>query len=140
MSKNISERGGNNFSGMMNSSNIINDCCGEVMSTTSSHMESEGSLCDADIPHLGDLVEYLCTQKGSRMMQVYLKKAPINSINLIIENINNNIGRLMCDSYANYFCQSLVRSVGTEQRLSILKQLNDKFVSVACDSAGTHSM
>jgi hypothetical protein len=31
------------------------------------------------------------------MMQVYLKKAPINSINLIIENINANIGRLMCD-------------------------------------------
>lgn len=44
----------------MNSSNMINDCYGEVMSTAS-HVESEGSLCDADIPHLGDLVEYLCT-------------------------------------------------------------------------------
>ena len=73
-------------------------------------------------------------------MQVYLKKAPINSINLIIENIIESIGRLMCDSYANYFCQSLVRNVGTEQRLKIIKQLNDRFVSVACDSAGTHSM
>ncbi len=121
MSKNISERGGNNFSGVINSSNIMNDCSGDALSTSSSHMASEGSLCDADIPHLGDMVEYLCTQKGSRMMQVYLKKAPINSINLIIENINAHIGRLMCDSYANYFCQSLVKNVGTEQRLKVLK-------------------
>jgi hypothetical protein len=60
MSKNISERGGNNFSGMINSSNLLNEC-GEVMSTSSSHVESEASLCEADIPHLGDLVEYLCT-------------------------------------------------------------------------------
>jgi len=73
-------------------------------------------------------------------MQDFLKKAPINSINLIIETIKENFGRLMCDSYANYFCQSLVRSVGTEQRLKILKQMNDKFVAVACDSVGTHSM
>lgn len=69
-----------------------------------------------------------------------MKKAPINSINLIIENIKDDFGTLMCDSYANYFCQSLVRSVGAEQRLKILKQLNDKFVTVACDSVGTHSM
>ena len=55
------------------------------------------------------------------MMQDYLKKAPINSINLIIENIKENFDRLMCDSYANYFCQSLVRSVGAEQRIKILK-------------------
>jgi hypothetical protein len=59
---------------------------------------------DHDIPHFADLVDYLCTQKGSRMMQDYLKKAPINSINLIIENIKDNFDRLMCDSYANYFC------------------------------------
>ena len=76
---------------------------------------------DHDITHFADLTDYLCTQKGSRMMQDYLKKAPINSINLIIEKIKENFDRLMCDSYANYFCQSLVRSVGAEQRIKILK-------------------
>ena len=59
---------------------------------------------DPDIPHFADMADYLCTQKGSRMLQEYLKKAPINSINLIIENIKDNFARLMCDSYANYFC------------------------------------
>ena len=93
-----------------------------------------------DIPHLTDLVEYLCTQKGSRTMQDFLKNPPINSINLIIENIIDNFDRLMCDSYANYFCQSLVRIIGAEQRLKILKKHKDKFVTVACDSVGTHSM
>ncbi len=112
-------------------------CSGDVQGAISSY-RATGS--EVDIPHLGDLEDYLCSQKGSRMMQDFLKKAPINSINLIIEQINESFGRLMCDSYANYFCQSLVRSVGTEQRLKILKQLNDKFVSVACDSVGTHSM
>lgn len=74
----------------------------------------------SDIPHLFDLVEYLCTLKGSRIMQDYLRKATINSINLIIERIKDEIGRLMSDSYGNYFCQSLIRSVGADHRLKIL--------------------
>lgn len=47
-------------------------------------------------------------------MQDFLKKAPINSINLIIDKIKDDFGNLMSDSYGNYFCQSLVRSVGTD--------------------------
>jgi len=73
-------------------------------------------------------------------MQEHLKKASVNGINLIIDRIKDDFGRLMSDSYGNYFCQSLVRTVGAEQRLKILQSLSDKFVSVACDSVGTHSM
>lgn len=58
-------------------------------------------------------------------MQEHLKKAPINGINLIIDKIKDDFGRLMSDSYGNYFCQSLVRSVGAEQRLKILKSLTE---------------
>ena len=57
--------------------------------------------------------------------QEHLKKAPINGINLIIDKIKDDFGRLMSDSYGNYFCQSLVRSVGAEQRLKILKSLTE---------------
>ena len=53
-------------------------------------------------------------------MQEYLKKASINSVNLIIERIKDEFGRLMSDSYGNYFCQSLIRSVGADLRLKIL--------------------
>jgi hypothetical protein len=45
---------------MINSSNNINDFSEDVISSSSSHM-SEASLCDADIPHLGDMIDYLCT-------------------------------------------------------------------------------
>jgi hypothetical protein len=58
----------------------------------------------SEIPHLYDLIEYLCTLKGSRIMQEYLKKASINSVNLIIDRIKDDFGRLMSDSYGNYFC------------------------------------
>lgn len=66
-----------------------------------------------DIPHFADLTEYLCTQKGSRMMQDFINKAPISLINLIVAKINDDFGKLMSDSYGNYFCQSIVRMVGS---------------------------
>ena len=40
---------------------------------------------DSEIPRLPEIVDYLCTQKGSRHMQELLKKIPMNNINLIIE-------------------------------------------------------
>jgi len=89
---------------------------GETNSSSSSSQE---------IPHFSELLDYLCTQKGSRHMQEHLKKASVNSINLIIDRIKDDFGRLMSDSYGNYFCQSLVRTVGAEQRLKILKSLSD---------------
>ncbi len=94
----------------------------------------------SEIPHLSDLAAFLCTQKGSRILQDYLKKAPVNSINLIIEKMKDSFAKIMSDQYGNYFCQSLVRSVGSEQRLKILKALSDDFVTVSCDNIGTHSM
>ena len=48
------------------------------------------------------------------MMQDFLKKAHVNSINLLIDKIKDDFGKLMCDQYANYFCQTLFRSIGTE--------------------------
>ena len=46
----------------------------------------------------------------------------------------------MADSYGNYFCQTLVRTVGIEARLKILKALSPFLVQVSCDNVGTHSM
>lgn len=57
-----------------------------------------------EIPHLHEIVDYLKSQKGSRHMQDYLKKASISNINVIIEKIKDDFGNLMADSYGNYFC------------------------------------
>ena len=50
------------------------------------------------------MIDFLRTQKGSRHMQDYLKKTSLNNINVIIERIKNDFGKLMADSYGNYFC------------------------------------
>jgi hypothetical protein len=43
----------------------------------------------------------------------------------------------MRDSKANHFCQTLVRIIGADQQLKIIKQLNDEFVPLAHDIAVT---
>ena len=42
-------------------------------------------------------------------------KASVSAINLIIKRIKDDFGRLILDSYGNYFSQFLVRSSGAEQ-------------------------
>ena len=57
------------------------------------------------IPHLHNMYEYLISQKGSRDMQLFIKKeANHEQINIIIERIKNDFGKLMIDKYGNYFC------------------------------------
>lgn len=56
------------------------------------------------IPHFEDIISHIKTQKGSRQMQDFLKKASINQVSLIIEKIKGEFGDLMKDSYGNYFC------------------------------------
>lgn len=85
----------------------------EKLNTTNVPFTSMVDSVEPEIPHFSDLAEYLCTQKGSRMMQDFIKKAPISVINLIIAKINDDFGKLMSDSYGNYFCQTIVRMVGS---------------------------
>jgi hypothetical protein len=68
-----------------------------VSTTTPAMQDSTSKPNEVEIPHYNDLVEYLCTQKGSRMMQEKIKKEPVNSINLIIEKIKDEFGTLMSD-------------------------------------------
>lgn len=54
-------------------------------------------------------------------MQDFIKKeATMDLINKIIDRIKNDFGRLMIDSYGNYFCQNLLRTVSPENRLKII--------------------
>lgn len=46
----------------------------------------------------------------------------------------------MIDQYGNYFCQTLLKTADSENRLEIIKMLGKEFVKVSCHSVGTHSM
>eukprot|EP00347_Sterkiella_histriomuscorum_P024490 403330933 len=96
---------------------------------------------DLEIPHLNNMYEYLISQKGSRHMQLYIKKETNQEqINKIIDRIQNDCGKLMIDKYGNYFCQNLLRTVSPENRLKIITFLSPEFVQVSCHVVGTHSM
>lgn len=95
---------------------------------------------DVEVPNLGKLVEVLKTHKGSMQMQSFIKRSSFNNLNMIIEEIKGDFGKLMIDQYGNYFCQKLLHNVSSEQRLTILRHLQKDFVSVSCDEVGTHPM
>lgn len=81
------------------------------------------------------------SQKGSRHMQEFIKKeANLDTIDRIIDRIQNDFGKLMIDQYGNYFCQNLLRTVSPKNRLKILTFLGPDFVNVSCHHVGTHSM
>mgnify|MGYP001562884093 CR=1 FL=1 len=46
----------------------------------------------------------------------------------------------MSDQYGNYFCQKLLQSSSSAQRLKILKALKPDIMKISCDRKGTHSM
>jgi hypothetical protein len=73
-------------------------------------------------------------------MQNFVKKAPMNIIEMIIDEISQEFWQLLTDSYGNYFCQKLILSASSEQRMKILKYFSKDFVRVSCDDVGTHSM
>jgi hypothetical protein len=70
-----------------------------------------------------ELIYFLKTQKGSRLMQNYIKKRSSEEIYAILEKIFKNIKDLMCDSYANYFIQKLLQCCTSNQRLKILQMV-----------------
>jgi hypothetical protein len=71
-----------------------------------------------------DLWEYAKTQKGSRNLQKLLNKIQPESLDEILEKLKNNFPELMIDNYGNYFCQKLIQSCSSEQRMFILKHVN----------------
>lgn len=86
------------------------------------------------------IIDTLKTHKGSVQLQSTVAKGSYNLNNAIINEIKDNFGELMCDQYANYFCQKLLQSSQPDQRITLLKALQKDFVSTACSEIGTHPM
>jgi len=87
-----------------------------------------------------DLHKVCCTKKGSKKAQQVIAKSRPEEVQKIIDSHKDKIGDLMRDYYANYMCQTLFQSCSSAQRLQVLKALQNKFISIAKDSKGTHSL
>jgi hypothetical protein len=74
------------------------------------------------------LWEYAKTQRGSRNLQKLLNKIEPGGLDEILEKLKNNFPELMVDTYGNYFCQKLIQSCSSEQRMFILRHVGNIFI------------
>jgi hypothetical protein len=68
---------------------------------------------------------FICSQKGSRIMQKFLNKISFDNMDLIISRLNHNFPKIMVDLYGNYFCQKLLQACSAEQRIIILNYVRN---------------
>jgi len=69
------------------------------------------------------LWEYAKTQRGSRSLQKLLNKIEPGGLDEILEKLKFNFPELMIDTYGNYFCQKLIQSASSDQRMFILRHV-----------------
>jgi hypothetical protein len=70
------------------------------------------------------LHSFICSQKGSRVMQKYLHNISPDNLTYLIKKINYNISQLMTDMYGNYFCQKMIQSCSADQRIKLLEYVS----------------
>ncbi|CDW87894.1 rna-binding [Stylonychia lemnae] len=88
----------------------------------------------------GQIVEMARQQYGSKQLQKLLAKASPDFVGFAIEESLYHLHQLMADQYGNYFCQKLMQSSSSAQRLRILNVLRPHILEISCDKKGTHSM
>lgn len=57
-------------------------------------------------------------------MQKLLLKLNVETVSIIIEILSKSFDKIIVDIYGNYFCQKLIQSCDTEQKIEILKSVN----------------
>jgi F0F1-type ATP synthase delta subunit len=88
----------------------------------------------------GQLEILIYNQSGSRFLQKFLTKANKEIIEFFLAEIDSSVNKLMMDKYGNYFCQELLHSCSGQQRLNILKKVEENFLQVCRDKKGTHTI
>lgn len=79
-------------------------------------------------------------QTGSRFLQKQLTKSKTMMINFILEEIGERFSDLMIDNYGNYFCSKLLQHCSSNQRLQVLSAIKPRFIELACNKRGTHTI
>ena len=88
----------------------------------------------------GKVMELATDRNGSRLLQKLLTQGGLEIVARVIDEVEFNLPIIMCDTYANYMCQQLFQAASARQRLRLLSRLAPRFVEVARDRRGTHSL
>jgi hypothetical protein len=103
-----------------------------------SSTDSTGSLTVSSVQ--GRVMELATDRNGSRLLQKLLTQGGTEIVTRVIDEVELSLPLVMCDTYANYMCQQLFQAASAAQRLRLLSRLSPKFVEVARDRRGTHSL
>ena len=88
----------------------------------------------------GRVMELATDRNGSRLLQKLLTQGGVDVISRVIDEVENHLPVIMCDTYANYMCQQLFQAANASQRIRLLSRLAPQFIQVARDRRGTHSL
>lgn len=91
-------------------------------------------------PTKKDFIDFICTCKGYRQLQIYIDKVSPNIIDILIDQIGSDFEIIMTNHYANYFFQKLTYNCTSDQRFTILKYIESNFSKIAHNSSGTHAL
>ena len=86
------------------------------------------------------ILMHLQTQKGSIIIQDFLKELNDSELDRLFDNLTPYITSIMCSEYGNYFIQKLIKKLNLKQRLKIYEIMNPNFIEIATNKSGTHSI
>ena len=86
----------------------------------------------------GKFEQIICTHKGSRIFQNYLKNTHTDILHQIFLEIKNNLSKLLRDNYANYFCNKFFDSLNQKDRIEYLSIIQKDLHILAIDITATY--
>lgn len=84
------------------------------------------------------IVDFICTQRGGKEVEKYIKRNNKEHIQLLLEKIINDMPKIMTDIYGNYFIQKIIKFFTTDQIKLILLKIKNDYVNIAKNISGTH--
>ena len=84
------------------------------------------------------LYNYILTQKGSREMQIALKKLKEKDIDMLLDKLKDRLSDISVNKYGNYFIRKLIQVCLPSHRIKILKYCGNNFVEICKNEFGTH--
>ena len=85
----------------------------------------------------GNFVNIIKSQKGSRILQNFLKKTPSNIIQLIFQEIKSSTYDIISNFYGNYFFKKFFKCLRKKDRIEVISIIKSEFVTLSFDNVGT---
>ena len=129
----------NNLSSLNSFNNNINNnnqskSDNQLKINSNSKMTKESLL---EIPS-ENLFIYLTNQEGSRQSQNIINKMKENEVDILLNKIFPYLSDIFKDKYGNYFSKKLIQIVVPNQRIKLIKNLENNFILLSKSLYGTH--